>query len=48
MKLRRQCPAIPTALIGADRWRRQRLVDHDGSHEASHSADSAWHYAWED
>ncbi|MFB7414834.1 hypothetical protein ACFC18_21945 [Streptomyces sp. NPDC056121] len=48
MKRRRQCPAIPTGLIGADRWRCQRLVDHAGRHEASKSDRSAWHYAWSD
>ncbi|MFC9534410.1 hypothetical protein ACFT38_28275 [Streptomyces sp. NPDC056975] len=46
MKRRRQCPAIPTALVGVDRWRCQRLVEHDGPHEASKSDRSAWHYAW--
>jgi hypothetical protein len=45
---RRQCPAVATVVIGADRWRCQRLLEHDGPHEASWSDRSAWHYAWED
>ncbi|MEU0429769.1 hypothetical protein ABZ235_40620 [Streptomyces canus] len=47
MKRRRQCPAIPAALVGSQGWRCQRLVDHDGPHKASYSDRSTMHYSWE-
>jgi hypothetical protein len=48
MKRRRQCPAVPAALVGSQGWRCQRLVDHDGPHKASYSDRSTMHYSWED
>lgn len=48
MKRRRQCPAVPAALVGSQGWRCQRLVDHDGPHKASYSDRSTVHYSWED
>ncbi|MFC9280885.1 hypothetical protein [Streptomyces collinus] len=48
MKRRRQCAAIPAALVGSQGWRCQRLVDHAGPHKASYSAQSTMHYSWED
>ncbi|MBK3639517.1 hypothetical protein [Streptomyces sp. MBT33] len=48
MRRRRQCPAVPAALVGSQGWRCQRLVDHEGPHKASYSDRSTMHYSWED
>ncbi|MGW6792382.1 hypothetical protein [Streptomyces chartreusis] len=47
MRRRRQCPAIPAALVGSQSQQCQRLVDHDGPHKASYSDRSTMHYSWE-